>query len=316
MRIAVLGAGGHLGASFCHHLVSRHSVTAVTRPGKEYPSITGLKLDSVEADLDHIEFDDLAKDHDCIVDAASPYPLSLNSSYSVIEQAEKRTMKILGAVERSGTSYVYLSSFVTLPRRSSTFEGISSKLTSKSHPYYVVKHQLERMVLQAQRSNDNIYIFNPSACFGPWDVRPPEHCIIPQLAKGNIPIAAEKLINIVDVRDVASFVIESINRAKGTGRTPVFGHDVKVSELVRLVCSLANRRPPPSLPIPGVLSNLALVGAEVGAALIGKPLPVPALPVLLMNESYDLVDKEVINCRSFEDTIRDAYSWYRSAGQI
>ena len=64
--------------------------------------------------------------------------------------------------------------------------------------------------------------------------------------------------------------------------------------------------------------NIAARGAEHVGQITGVSLPVPALPLLLMNESYKLTAgiPTYAPTISLQDSLQDALDWYRSAGYL
>lgn len=320
MQVMVLGATGHIGTAFCHHLVQQgHQVTAVSRHPDKGQALASLNLSKRAIDLNQADFDSLFNGIDLVIDAAAPYPLDLKSDPNIVPQSHARYQRLLEAVTSRSLDYLYISSFITLNRPQGSWQRLTQQLATRSHPYYIVKQRLEQLVLGFARQHKGIRVYCPSACVGPWDQRPVNHCLIPQLIRGGIPLAASATVNMLDVRDLARLIVEDYTKAPAAtnSRKAVYGHNVNVKSFVLEVCQQANCKIPPVVPVPSIASNLGLLSAEFLATAANLTLPVPALPVLLLNEVYNFTQEEFVRPTGvlpMSTSIRDAIAYYKSVG--
>jgi len=128
------------------------------------------------------------------------------------------------------------------------------------------------------------------------------------------------VVNIIDVREVASGLVRAaLGGAFGT-RIPLCGHNVRLSELTAQACALgAVSRP--CLPASTRYGAALALWGEAGWGLLGMDSPVPSLPILLARYSYPMVAGELqrrlgVVPRPLASTLRDAIKWYASTGYL
>lgn len=294
MRVAVLGAGGHIGAAICHHLAERATVTAVVRDDRDRPNLSGLKLDFLYTDLDQTDFNSWLPEHDVVYDAAAPYPMDLGTPSATLKRSFARYERLLNTVVDHQLEYSYVSSFVNLPRRYSQVRALLDHTLTKSHPYYITKQRIEAMVNRARTRNPNIQVFCPSACIGPWDPKPPESNLIRQIAAGNFPLVPQHSINVIDVRDVARVMVDKRANVNDATPLPIFGHTLSIADFVKAVGALIDHAAPTPVPVSTKLTKASALGAEILGTSFARPNHLGLLALLAL-ENYE-VDPPPLSC--------------------
>ncbi len=321
MRALVLGATGHVGNAVVRELLARgHEVTAVTRRAAAPANLEGLAVRPARGDADRPgQLRAWLPGHDLVVDAAAPYPLHLfqEPPATLLERAEKRTRQLLDAVADHNARLAYVSSFVTLPRPRTGGDPIAAGL-ARRHPYFAVKERIENLVLAAARQGLPAVVVNPTTCFGPWDLKPRNLCLVPQLLAGEVAALVRHILNAVDVRDVAAGLVSAVEKERFAERIPLCGHNLTVDELTARLCAIGGV-PPPRLHTPVGLGLAASWWTEAFCALTGRPSPWPTLSLLLVNESYPMTPNPLQTAlgaapRPLGETLRDAVDWYRRIG--
>lgn len=322
----VLGATGHIGNAITRELLERgHRVTAVTR--RQRPdALAGLNVTVMQGDVDHPgQIADCLRGQDVVIDAAAPYPLNLfratiPGERAPLAYARQRMFNILDAVSRQGAALGFVSSFTTLPRPAS--EGVLATIEARArrslHPYFPVKAMMEQMVVEAARGGLRAAILNPTACIGPWDRRRRELCIVPQLMAGQVPATVTRVVNVIDVRDVAAAVRAAVEQSRFGRPIPLAGHNSRSDALVARICHLAGV----SAPRFKVSARLAAGGAlwaETVWALVGQPSPLPTIGLLLILDGYATqpsAEQRALGVlpRPLDETLRDSIAWYRRLG--
>ncbi|HJN52230.1 MAG: NAD-dependent epimerase/dehydratase family protein [Pseudomonadales bacterium] len=266
-KALVLGAGGHIGNAICREFQQQgYAVTGVIRGTRFYPNLLDLDTELIQLDIDTSEsLGQLIGKNDWVVDAAAPYLQSFFASEVMLQDAENRMRRLLDNVAASGAGFVYISSHVTLDGEYTTPRKLSSKYLTKLHPYYVMKSRLENMVFQYGAKGLRFLVLNPSVCLGPWDCKALHNCFVPRTISGDIPVIIESGINIVDVRDLASFLAKRLREGDVGKRYPVFGLNILYSDLVAEICDYAGVDMPARSPLPHWIGNIASLGFQSGA---------------------------------------------------
>ncbi|MDC3958375.1 NAD-dependent epimerase/dehydratase family protein [Polyangium jinanense] len=321
-RALVLGATGHIGQAMVRELLAHgYQVTAATRR-KSPPNLAGLEVDLAVGDADAPgQIDAWARGHDVLVDAAAPYPVHRFAPQSSAERdplryAVTRTRAVLDAAFRSGARLVYIGSFTTLPRHEAGLATLETNFRRQSHPYFTVKAHMEGMVLDAARHGLPAVLANPTAFLGPWDDKPQELALVPQLLSGQVPATVRRVVNVVDIRDAASAIRGALEAEAFGTPIPITGHDVSTDVLAARICELAGVRPP-LLRASARLSATGAFWMEAALSLGGRPSPLPSLALLLVLDAYAMgppmgTTRFAAGVRPLDETLRDAIAWYRA----
>jgi nucleoside-diphosphate-sugar epimerase len=322
----VLGATGHIGNAIARDLLDHgYRVTAATRQQRP-EALADLAVEIVRGDADRPgQIAAWVRGHDLVIDAAAPYPLNVfvaaaPPERAPLEYARRRMGTLLDAVSRHDAALGYVSAFTTLPRPDS--EGILAAIEARArrlvHPYFIVKATMEEMVLEAARSGVRAAIFNPTACIGPWDRRPRELCVVPLLMTGQVPAIVARVVNVIDVRDVAAAVRAALERHRFGAPIPLAGHNSRTDALATRVCNLAGV-PAPRLHVSARLAAGAALWGEAAWAFVGRPSPLPTIVLLLILDGYPMrpsAEQRALGAmpRPLDETLRDSIAWYRHLG--
>jgi nucleoside-diphosphate-sugar epimerase len=294
-RALVLGGTGHIGSAVVRELRSRGSeVTVASRKTSPTPNLDGSDIRFVPFVGDTPSaLADLVGDHDLVVDAAAPYPLLILDSdrprgQDPVDAARRRTTALIDAVRRRKSRLAVISSFTTLPHPGADSGQWEPRLLRRIHPYFAVKQCIEQTVLAAAgRERLRALVINPAAVFGPWDCKQPALCFLPLVLTGKLPFTSRRTINVIDVRDVAAALIESVSTGRFGRNLPLSGHNVRICDLTNDACAIAGIRPPSLVGSTRYGACLALWG-DIGWGMLGLRSPVPSLPILLVRYSYPM----------------------------
>jgi dihydroflavonol-4-reductase len=225
---------------------------------------------------------------------------------------------LVDVVRQQHARLAYVSTFATLPDRSTGFARIQREWIRRLHPYFAVKERIEAEIFAAVRSGLPAVIVNPTLCLGPWDLKGRELCFVPRLLSGEAPVSVAHSINVIDVRDTAAGLIAAVERERWGVPILLAGHNISVEALYTWICEIGGVMPP-RLVAPITLGMIATYLSELAFGAIGQPPPLPALaPMLTMlHDSFDPspIQAELgIVPRALSGTLRDAVAWYRQIG--
>lgn len=326
-RAVVLGATGHIGSAVVRELLARGvEVTATTRRAAPTPNLVGLDVTLASGDSDDpAQLDAWVAGHDLVVDAAAPYPMwmfrpTVPAEADPQRYAQARTERVINAVRRHDATLALVGSFTTLPHPGTLRGELEPKILYRSHPYFAVKETVESMVLAATKSGLRALVVNPTAFLGPWDFKEPAMCFLPTVLSGRVPATVGRVVNVIDVRDVATALVDAVATGRLGGRIPLSGHDIRIDELSRLACSMHGVAPPSFRGSSRAFAALSY-WAEAAYGVFGKQSPAPALPMLLVRYSYPSdpspEQRELGTViRPLSSTLRDAIDWYSSIGYL
>jgi dihydroflavonol-4-reductase len=323
VKALVLGATGHIGNAVVREMLSRgYEVTAASRRAEPAINLTSLPVVYAQGDIDSPgQLDLWIGGHDVVVDAAAPYiswllPSGSASGVATLQNAAHRTERLLDAVRRHRTRLAYVSSFVTLPRRRWGFERWQGELVRRLHPYFALKELIEERVLAAACDGVGAVVVNPTLCLGPWDIKDRQYCIIPRLLSGEPAVAVNHMLNVIDVREVATAVVTALEERCYGQRIALVGHNVTNDELFAWTCELGGVRRV-RLVVPMTLSLIASYFSEVALGIAGLRSPMPALAPMLTSlyEPFTPgpIQRELgVNPRPLSATLVESINWYRT----
>jgi len=179
--------------------------------------------------------------------------------------------------------------------------------------YYESKFAMEMEAFRAAAEGLPIVVLNPTAVFGPGDIKPTTGEVLMRAAKGQIPVYFDAIVNAVDVRDVASAHVAAAECGRIGQRYILGGHNLTLQELLTTTAQVAGVRPPR-----WKLANQA-VDAFIGASeWLHVPLPDLVKTIRLWQPlDSDKAQRELaLRPRPFEETARDTITWFREHGYL
>ena len=323
----VLGATGHIGSAVVRELLSRGvRVTAATRQRQVTANLAGLSISLAPGDAeDPARIDQWISGHDLVVDAAVPYPIwmfrpSGRAEVDPHAYAQQRTDRILEIVRRRGATLALVGSFTTLPHPGDARGEMEPGVLRRSHPYFMVKDTVESMALSAAKDGLKIALVNPSAFLGPWDGKPRDTAFLPALLNGEMPMTTSRVVSFVDVRDVATALVNAVWTGRYGEKLPLAGHDIPIDDLAKKACSIYGVSPPKLRGSTRIGAALAY-WSEAAFGAVGKRPPVSALSMLLVRYAYPMAPISALSAlgvtpRPLDETLRDSIRWYSQTGYL
>lgn len=250
MKALVIGATGIIGNHVARALLADGvEVRAFSRGKTPALNLEGLDVERVLGDArDEASLILAMKGCEWVFHTAAYYPQNPFHLSKHVDEALRGIRAVIAAVKKSGAKLVYTSSLTTIGM------ATKGKLANESlpytmiknppHPYFLVKHLMEEEVVQAARNGLHAVIVNPTGCFGPYELKPPSLCLVPQLIKRKIPAIIEHDLNVVDVADVGRGHWLAAQKGRSGERYVLGGHNVTSSWLIRKICEIGGVKPP------------------------------------------------------------------------
>ena len=250
---------------------------------------------------------------DVVFHAAAAYPRAERDIAGWVSRSVTQMRAVLQAASDARVSrFVYTSTLTTIghpgePGRRADERDFYVPGTSRSI-YYESKLAMELETFRAAAEGLPAVILNPTAVFGPGDVKPTTGEVLLRAARGQIPVYFDAVVNSVDVRDVAAAHVTAAERGRVGQRYILGGHNLTLEELLRTTAQVAGIQPP----------RWKLSTQTVDAVIHisnGLRLPLPDLVKTIRH--WQPLDSEKaqrelgLKARPFEDTARDTIAWFR-----
>ena len=325
MKALVIGATGIIGNHVVRALLNDGvDVRAFSRGVTPSLNLEGLAVERFQGDAqDEASLSNAIKGCDFVFHTAAYYPQHAFGLSKHIQEAMKGIHAVLNSVSKSLVArFVYTSSLTTIgmaQKGKLADESLPYRMIQNPpHPYFLVKYLMEEEVVKRARQGLPAVIVNPTGCFGPYELKPPQLCLIPQLMKRKIPAFIEHDLNVVDVADVGRGHLLAAQKGKSAERYILGGPNVTSSWLIRKICETGHVKPP-AFQIP-LAPALALSWcSEVSARLVRKPplFPLLGLRFLQYGQHFDLskAKKELnFTAQGMEFALLEAIRWYQKIG--
>jgi dihydroflavonol-4-reductase len=292
-------------------------VSAATRQAAP-SALAGLDVRVVRGDPERPgRLDAWVAGHDFVVDAAAPHPLGAFAPYDPL-RAERRTEKLIEAVTRHGARLAFVGSSSTLPRHEAPLDALETAWRRGVYPYFRVKRLMEDLVLRAARDGLPAVVVNPGACLGPWEhdtARSFVHMVVTE----RLPVVARRVVNVIDVRDVARAVYAALEKRVYAVPIGLAGHNVAIQELAQRVAEIAGVAPPALVADSRALvaasfwvdAVASLTGGSPSSQVLAAPLIADALPMT----PGELQRRLGVRARPLDETLHDAVAWHLTPTQ-
>ena len=321
MKYLVTGATGLLGNNIVRELLARgQSVRVLSRATSDPRPLSGLDVERTTGDVgDAQSLQTAARGIDVVIHCAG----HVHIGWSQKEQHEAINVggarNVAAAALAAGARLVHVSSINALGLGMlATPAGEESALPGiTACPYPVTKRKGDEVVLEAVRQGLTAAIVHPGFMLGPWDWKPSSGRMLLEVAKG-LPLAPVGAHSLCDVRDVAAGAIAAANAADAGRRFILAGHNMTYWQSWKLMARLTGGRGPwfPAGPIN------RWIGGWWGDRTYRRTGVEPDLNSAAIAMSCEQhcfssarAEQELgYKIRPLEETIRDAWEWFRQQG--
>jgi dihydroflavonol-4-reductase len=231
---------------------------------------------------------------------------------------------VLGAAAETGVGrLVYTSTLTTLgppaePDRL-TDESDFYLPGSTNSAYFESKWAMEAEAWRASAEGLPLVIVNPTAVFGPWDVKPATGEILLNVARGRFPVWLDLEVNLVDARDVGQGQVLAAQHGRIGQRYILGGENLALREALTVAARAAGARPPRWQASLALVRALVRMGEGLGRLPFVKPLPLEHFKTLsewrALNTNKARQELR-FSSRPFLVTVRDTLAWFREYGYL
>ncbi|MBE9113004.1 SDR family oxidoreductase [Nodosilinea sp. LEGE 07298] len=166
-----------------------------------------------------------------------------------------------------------------------------------------------------------VVLICPGAMLGPQDAAPTElGQFVLNFLNRKIPARLPGGMPCVDVRDVATAMVQAVEQGQSGQRYLIGGEYYSIADLMTHLEAVSGV-PAPRLKMPGLMMRiLAVVSTLVGRFRSQKPeIPVEGVKIMLATMAYDSTkaQRELgVQFRPLKTTLADMVTWYRQANYL
>jgi dihydroflavonol-4-reductase len=287
--------------------------------------LEGLEVEHRLGDLrDMASLYSAMRDCDVVFHAAAHYPRHSLDLAGSLRESVRQIRNVLQAAEDAGVDrLVYTSTLTTIgppsdPGRLSDERDFYLP-GSTSSAYFESKWAMEAEAWRAIAHGQRIVIVNPTAVFGPWDVKPTTGEILLNAAKGRVPVWLDIDLNIVDARDVGQGQLLAAERGRTGQRYILGGENLSFRHALGLVARESGRKPATVRVSLGLVNALASAGELLGRLPLVSPLPMEHVKTLghWRRLNTDKAREELgFAPRRAAETVADTLAWFREHGYL
>ena len=320
MKVAITGASGHIGNCLVRELIkSGAQIRALVH--KFDNDLTQLGIELIRGNLlDPDSLKVLCEDVDVVFHLAAQIAIDNRHSDQVYATNVTGTKNMLDAAKSAGVKkFIHFSSIHAYQPNplDEVLDESRPLIESDKIIYEYTKAEGERAVMNAVKEGLDAVILNPTAVIGPFDYRGSflGQALL-KIYKNSLPMLVAGGYNWVDVRDVVSASIKSIESGRKGEKYVLSGNYCSLKELSGIISNISGKKTP-SLIAPVYLAKLACPFFQIYSSITQKdPLyTIQSLDILVnspRNVSFSKAQKELnYNPRPLEQTLQDTFDWYK-----
>ena len=321
MRAVVLGSTGCIGNNIVRAcLAANWTVRAFHRATSPTWMLEGLDVEHITGDLgDPASLTAAMHGCDVVFHAAAYYPRHSLDMAGSIRDAVCGMRNVLRSAAEAGVGRLVYTSTLTTVGPPSAGGRLADERDfylpgSTGSAYFETKWAMEAEAWRATVEGLPVVIVNPTAVFGPWDVKPTTGEILLNVAKGRFPVWLDLDTNIVDARDVGRGQLLAAEQGQCGQRYILGGENLAVREALSIAAREAGVAPPKWRVSLTWVKRLVAVGEALGRLPFVQPLPLEHFKTL---REWRALSTEKARRqlgfapRPFVDTVRDTLAWFR-----
>lgn len=313
--ISVTGGTGHLGRVLIQILLEQGKKVKALIRSKDKP-FEHPGLSWIEGDLNNAgALEALTDQSEAVIHCASAISLGEIDQSVVFEVNVKGTSNLIDSCLNKDVRFVYISSSTVVK------EGLPGELIDEKSDYKTdnrfyyawTKAIAEQRVLEAVTNKAlDAFIIRATSIVGPPDQGPSRFGrTILDLNRGQLPFITDGGYDMVDVRDLAQTIVNSLDRAKKGNIYLVGGTYISLEDLAHLARA---PKTPVKIPVNMLLALLPLIRIYDKLFSLKWPVNRESLHTLKFsseNMDFSKAIRELGHeSRPIEDSIKDLISWF------
>jgi dihydroflavonol-4-reductase len=322
----VLGSTGCIGNNVTRAcLAAGWAVRAFHRASSPTWMLDGLEVEHAIGDLhDRESLVAAMRGCDVVFHAAAYYPRHSLDMAGSLRDAVGGMRHVLRAAAEAGVGrLVYTSTLTTIgppaePGRLADERDFYLPGSTDS-AYFECKWAMEAEAWRAIAEGLPVVIVNPTAVFGPWDVKPTTGEILLNVAKGRLPFWLDLDVNVIDARDVGQGQVLAAERGRVGHRYILGGENLALRDALAVTAQEAGVRPPRWRASLGLVGAMVRIAEMLGRLPLIKPLPLEHFKTLREWRALDTTkaQRELgLKVRPVIETVRDTLAWFREYGYL
>ena len=272
MRALVTGGTGFVGGALVRTLISSGAqVRVLARPTSQTEALEAIGVEIAHGDiLVRTSIEAALAGCDTLFHAAALYDLwGLDEAELLATETEGTRNAMEAALAVGVAKVVYTSTAVCLGEAKG--QVATEKTVHRGYflsRYEKAKHVAEQVAFAYVEKGVPLICVQPAAIYGPGDRKPSGRFII-NLLNGRVPALFPGWMSLVYINDAARGHVLAAENGQIGERYILAGTVGKLTELGRLICQLAGRWSPPTIPAP--LAAPYAVGGEALSRLTRRP---------------------------------------------
>jgi dihydroflavonol-4-reductase len=324
--VVILGSTGCIGNNVVRAcLAAGWTVRAFHRPTSQTWMLNGLDVEHRTGDLaDQTSLEAAMRGCDVVFHTAAYYARHSLDIAGSLREAVGGMRNVLNAADAEGVGcLVYTSALTTIGAPSQPGRLADERdfylPGSTTSAYFETKWAMESEAWRAAAGGLPVVIVNPTAVFGPWDVKPTTGEILVQVGKGRFPVWLDLTLNVVDARDVGQGHLLAAERGQIGQRYILGGENLGLRQALTIAAEEAGASPPRWRAPLGLVAGLVGVGEALGHLPLVQPLPLEHIKTMGEWRALDTRKARLelgFEARPFLDTVRDTLAWFREYGYL
>jgi len=325
MNIAITGASGHIGSCLTRELIQKGFRVKVLVHNFD-ASLQKLDLEYVKGDLtDKFSLEKLCDNADVVFHLAAKIAIDKRDRDLVYKTNVQGTQNLIDiCIKKDIKRFIHFSSIHAIDPHplDEVLDENRAYIGKTKLIYEQSKAESEKLVINAANKGLNAIVLNPTAVVGPYDFKSSYlgQALI-KIYENKLPMLVPGGYDWVDVRDIVDAAISSITKGKSGERFILSGHYLSLKKLSVMIGEISNQKTP-KLIAPLFLAKIGLPFIKLYSYIANEhPLYTSESLDILKNSNKNISNSKAkdelgYNTRPLEETLRDAFKWYKENGVI
>ena len=318
-RVFVTGGSGFVGTEVVKQLVTSYEahVCCLVRSSSPPNRWGSLAVETVVGDiLEPESYRDALRSCDAVIHLASLSNWNdLHSPLMHKVVVEATTHLLSFSQEEKPRPFVYVSSVAAINGTDTPVvqdEGSLFSLYDAAFVYAQAKRKAEQACLESAQAGNPVVIVNPAEVYGPFDERMITAGNLQEFLAGKVVLTCHGGTAVVHVEDVATGIMEALQRGQKGERYILAGENVTIRALAQKTLYFAGQKKSVWTLPNGLVRTLALLQKHTGLPLGANPAVIPYALKYWFVSSRKAREELGVTFRSADETLRPTVEWLLS----